>query len=87
MWSRLAFYSILSNLVVFLNSRLGLDDRTADTVAFLFSGVCYVTPVIGGWCVWVLLGVLVHWSCMAAADVVAVVRARSVHHLPGCPAR
>lgn len=46
---RLAFYGILSNLVLFLGSRLHLLDEQADSVALIFSGTCYLTPLLGGW--------------------------------------
>ncbi|XP_013392509.1 solute carrier family 15 member 4 [Lingula anatina] len=46
---RLTYYSINANLLIFLKNQLKYDNVTATVITYLFTGTCYLVPVIGGW--------------------------------------
>eukprot|EP01130_Rhizamoeba_saxonica_P018911 TRINITY_DN9641_c0_g1_i1.p1 TRINITY_DN9641_c0_g1~~TRINITY_DN9641_c0_g1_i1.p1 ORF type:complete len:529 (-),score=78.58 TRINITY_DN9641_c0_g1_i1:26-1612(-) len=46
---RLAFYSILANLQLFLTDTLHVGTGAANSIILGWTGTCYITPVIGGW--------------------------------------
>lgn len=46
---RLGFYGILANLVLFCKDQLDLPPPWPSTISLVFSGTCYLTPLVGGW--------------------------------------
>jgi POT family len=46
---RLAYYSVAGSLVLFLQRNLNMSNAAADQQYSLWSGVCYITPLLGGW--------------------------------------
>ncbi|PAA79519.1 hypothetical protein BOX15_Mlig016801g5 [Macrostomum lignano] len=46
---RLTYYSIIANLLIFLQNHLGFDSNSALTGTLVFSGTVYFTPMFGGW--------------------------------------
>jgi len=47
---RMAFYGLICNMFVFLNSNpMSWASYNATTVIFVFNGIAYVTAVFGGW--------------------------------------
>ena len=46
---RLAYYGFAGSLVLFFQTKLGYSNATADVHFALWSGVCYLSPLIGGW--------------------------------------
>eukprot|EP01025_Chloroclados_australasicus_P021527 TRINITY_DN2264_c0_g1_i2.p1 TRINITY_DN2264_c0_g1~~TRINITY_DN2264_c0_g1_i2.p1 ORF type:complete len:591 (-),score=70.87 TRINITY_DN2264_c0_g1_i2:1663-3435(-) len=46
---RLAFYGLATNLQVYLTTVLGIEPAPAATQVGLFSGTCYITPILGAW--------------------------------------
>lgn len=46
---RMAFYGILSNLVLYLHTRLSKSQITADSISMMFVGLSYSTSFVGGW--------------------------------------
>jgi dipeptide/tripeptide permease len=46
---RLAYYSVAGSLVLFLQRNLHMSNAAADQQYSLWSGVCYITPLLGGW--------------------------------------
>jgi len=51
MWERFSFYGLRAMLVLFLMSREGFGWSEVDAAKFygLYTGLVYLTPVIGGW--------------------------------------
>ena len=45
---RIAFYGLGGSLVLFFQTRLGYSNAVADVQYSAWSGMCYVTPLIGG---------------------------------------
>ena len=45
---RLAFYGFQGSLLMFMTKELGLQSGDAATQSAMFSGMCYITPLIGG---------------------------------------
>ncbi|KAL8604553.1 hypothetical protein ACOMHN_015837 [Nucella lapillus] len=46
---RLAYYSVVANLVLFCTSVLGFTSNNATTISLIFSGTTYLMPIIGGY--------------------------------------
>ncbi|KAK7111646.1 solute carrier family 15 member 4-like [Littorina saxatilis] len=46
---RLAYYSVVANLVLFCTSRLDFSSNDAATISLVFSGTTYLMPIIGGY--------------------------------------
>ncbi|CAM9506803.1 unnamed protein product [Chrysoparadoxa australica] len=46
---RLAYYGLDGSLVLLFSSHLGMTNAQADSTFALWSGACYVTPLLGGW--------------------------------------
>lgn len=46
---RLAFYGISTNLVIYLESVMKLNAGASSIQTSLFSGTCYLTPLLGAW--------------------------------------
>eukprot|EP00892_Ulva_mutabilis_P001566 jgi/Ulvmu1/1140/UM107_0014.1 len=46
---RLAFYGISTNLVIYLESVMKLNAGQSSIQTSLFSGTCYLTPLLGAW--------------------------------------
>ena len=46
---RLAYYGIGGNLVLFLQTRLGLSNAEADVQYSIWTSACYVMPLVGGY--------------------------------------
>ena len=46
---RLAYYGVGGNLVLFFQTRLSYSNATADVNYSAWSGMCYVTPLLGGY--------------------------------------
>jgi solute carrier family 15 (peptide/histidine transporter), member 3/4 len=46
---RLAYYGMAGSLVLLFQTDLNLTNADADSQYSLWSGVCYVTPLLGGW--------------------------------------
>ena len=54
MWERFSYYAMRGILVLYLtaswlNGGLGYDDKFSTTVYGLATGLCYFTPLFGGW--------------------------------------
>ena len=45
---RLAYYGFAGSLVLFFQSQLDFSNATADVQFSAWSGVCYITPLLGG---------------------------------------
>ncbi|PFX24403.1 Solute carrier family 15 member 4 [Stylophora pistillata] len=46
---RLTLFGIVANLVLFCRNVLKLDSPWPSTVGLLLQGMCYLTPLLGGW--------------------------------------
>mmetsp|Transcript_35266 Transcript_35266/g.111039 ORF Transcript_35266/g.111039 Transcript_35266/m.111039 type:complete len:612 (-) Transcript_35266:455-2290(-) len=46
---RLTYYGLAGSLVLFMQSRLNYSNADADVQFSIWSGFCYVTPLVGGW--------------------------------------
>lgn len=46
---RLAFYGLATNLSIYLMEVMGLSAGGASIQTSLFSGTCYITPLLGAW--------------------------------------
>jgi len=68
---RTAFYGLICNMFVFLNSKaMNWASYNAATLIFVFNGVAYVTAVVGGWLADCCLGkfrTIVIFFCIYAA--------------------
>lgn len=54
MWERFSYYGIRPLLVLFMTTAIvsggfGFDDTTAAAIYGIFSGMIYLTPLVGGW--------------------------------------
>ncbi|MFT5877215.1 MAG: POT family proton-dependent oligopeptide transporter, partial [Dokdonia sp.] len=61
MWERFSYYGMRSLLTLYLTAQLvsdgfGLTDNEALEIYAIFTGLVYVTPIIGGWVADNLLG-------------------------------
>ena len=46
---RLTYYGVTANLMVYLTNVMGKGDKAAAVVVSNFQGLCYLTPLLGGW--------------------------------------
>ena len=46
---RLAFYGIMSNMVIYMTRVMHYDPAFASVQLMLFEGTCYLTPILGAW--------------------------------------
>lgn len=73
MWERFNFYGMRALLVLFLVNALGFLDKQASLVYGAFLGLCYLTPMLGGFISDRFLGnrrcILLGGSIMAAGQV------------------
>jgi hypothetical protein len=46
---RLAYYSLAASLVLLFEKQIHMSNATADAQYALWSGMCYLTPLLGGW--------------------------------------
>ncbi len=46
---RLAFYGLVTNLIIYLTSVMGQTDADAAVSVNIFQGTCYLTPVVGAY--------------------------------------
>lgn len=46
---RLTFYGVTANLLLFCKNELDLDAPWPSTISYLFTGTCYLVPLLAGW--------------------------------------
>ncbi|KAK9918815.1 hypothetical protein WJX75_007179 [Coccomyxa subellipsoidea] len=46
---RLAFYGLMSNMVIYMTRIMHYDPAFASVQLMLFEGTCYLTPILGAW--------------------------------------
>ncbi|CAL5228309.1 g11415 [Coccomyxa viridis] len=46
---RLAFYGLMSNMVIYMTRIMGYEPAFASVQLMLFEGTCYLTPILGAW--------------------------------------